>query len=128
MIGSTTPPATIEPISEASVRVGVRCAASQTLTRSSAAPMPPVSTTWVTSKPEPDRKRGDHDEAAEHHEEEGDDRMAVGERGRAARRARLHAARGRPQALLPLAAGPEADRRMCFDGGDDGYVAHLDTF
>ena len=29
-IGSTTPPATIEPISEASVRPGVRCAASQT--------------------------------------------------------------------------------------------------
>ena len=29
-IGSTTPPATIDPINEASVRDGVRCAASQT--------------------------------------------------------------------------------------------------
>ena len=39
-IGSTTPPAMVEPISEASRPVGVRCAASQTSTRSSAAPMP----------------------------------------------------------------------------------------
>ena len=31
-------------------------------------------------KPERDRKRSDHDQAAEHHQEENDDRMAVGER------------------------------------------------
>ena len=53
-IGSTTPPATIDPISEASVRDGVRCAASQTLTRSSAAPMPQAgSSTRVTRAPKP---------------------------------------------------------------------------
>ena len=54
MIGSTTPPATIEPISEASVRDGVRCAASHTLKRSSAAPMPQAcSSTRVTRNPKP---------------------------------------------------------------------------
>ena len=31
-------------------------------------------------QPEQDRKPGDDDQAAEHHQEEGDDRMAVGER------------------------------------------------
>ena len=66
MIGSTTPPATIEPISDASVRVGVRWAASQTLTRSSAAPMPPVSTTCVTSSPSPIESAAITSEAAEH--------------------------------------------------------------
>ena len=30
--------------------------------------------------------------------------------------------------LLIFAAGPIADPRMCFDSGDDGHVAHLDTF
>jgi hypothetical protein len=41
------------------------------------------------------------------------------------------AACARPEdgrSLLLFAAGLIADPRMCFDSGDDGHVAHLDTF
>ncbi len=72
-IGSTTPPATIEPISEASVRDDVRCAASQPLTRSSAAPMPQAgSSTRVTSNPQADREHRDRGQTGEHHDDEDD--------------------------------------------------------
>ena len=78
-------------------------------------------------KPEQDRERGDHGQSAEHHQEERDDRMAVGERAEPS---------GEPavtgpedgRRLLRFAARLKATRRMCFDSGDDGHVAHLDTF
>ena len=57
MIGSTNPPATVEPTNEASVRAGVRCAASHTLKRSlSRANAPGMLHHPRDEKPEADRE------------------------------------------------------------------------
>jgi hypothetical protein len=78
-------------------------------------------------QPEQDRECDDHDEAAEHREEEGDDRMAVDEPTEPL---------GDPSVTRPedvrsrqfSFAATGKDRRVCFDRGDDGDVARLNTF
>jgi hypothetical protein len=78
-------------------------------------------------KPEHDRKRGDHEQAAEHRQEEGDDRMAADEPTDALGKPAVPRPENARRLLLVFAARPK-DRRMCFDRGDDGDVARLETF
>ena len=80
-MGRTRPPARVEPMNDASVRDDVLCAASQTSTRSSAAPIPQAcSTTCVTRRPEADRQHCDRRESQEHRDDEAHHRMQTPER------------------------------------------------
>ena len=78
-IGSTTPPAMIEPTSEASVPDGDPMCASQTSNASPDAPGQACSITRVTRNPQPIESAGDRRQPDEHHDDEDDRGMHASE-------------------------------------------------